>query len=90
MALEKEVRCDKYEIVGQFKHIHCRTATVVKEDGVELSRSFHRHVLTPDMDVSGESDEIKALASAIWTDEVKAAWAAKEEADADKFKPKEE
>ena len=75
MALEKEVRCDKYEIVGRFKHIQCRTATIVKEDGVELSRSFHRHVLHPDSDISGESDEIKALASALWTYEVKAAWA---------------
>ena len=75
MALEKEVRCDKYEIVGRFKHIQCRTATIVKEDGVELSRSFHRRVLTPDMDVSGESDEIKGMASALWSDEVKAAYA---------------
>ena len=74
MALSKEERCDKYEVVGRFKHIQCRTATIVKEDGVELSRSFHRHVLTPDMDVSGESDEIKGMASALWTDEVKAAW----------------
>jgi len=75
MALSKEERCDKYEVVGRFKHIQCRTATIVKEDGVELSRSFHRHVLTPDMDVSGESDDIKGMASALWTDEVKAAWA---------------
>ena len=75
MALEKEVRCDKYEIVGRYKHIQCRTATIVKEDGVELSRSFHRRVLTPDMDVSGEPDEIKGMASALWSDEVKAAWA---------------
>jgi len=81
MALSKEVKCDKYEIVGDFKHIQCRTATIVKEDGVELSRSFQRKVLTPDMDVSGESDEIKGMASALWTDEVKAAWAAKLEAD---------
>ena len=80
MALEKEVRCDKYEVVGLFKHIQCRTATIVKEDGVELSRSFHRHVLTPDMDVSGESDEIKGMASALWTDEIKAAWAEHESA----------
>ncbi len=80
MALEKEVRCDKYEVVGRFKHIQCRTATIVKEDGVELSRSFHRHVLTPDMDVSGESDEIKGMASALWTDEIKAAWAEHESA----------
>ena len=75
MALSKEVRCDKYEVVGRFKHIQCRTATIVKEDGVELSRSFHRHVLTPDMDISGESDEIKEMASALWTDEVKKAYA---------------
>ena len=80
MALEKEVRCDKYEVVGRFKHIQCRTATIVKEDGVELSRSFNRRVLTPDADISGESDEIKALASAIWTDEIKAAWAERESA----------
>ena len=80
MALEKEVRCDKYEVVGRFKHIQCRTATIVKEDGVELSRSFHRHVLTPDMDVSGESDKIKGMASALWTDEIKAAWAEHESA----------
>jgi len=74
MALEKEVRCDKYEIVGRFKHIQCRTATIVKEDGVELSRSFHRRVLTPDMDVSGEDAEIQGMATALWTDAVKAAW----------------
>ena len=78
MALSKEVKCDKYEIVSEFKHIQCRTATIVKEDGVELSRAFSRRVLTPDADVSGESDEIKALASALWTDAVKAAWAAKQ------------
>ena len=78
MALEKEVRCDKYEIVGRFKHIQCRTATIVKENGVELSRTFHRRVLTPDMDVSGEDAEIKGMASALWTDEVKAAWAAEQ------------
>ena len=82
MALEKEVRCDKYEGVGRFKHIQCRTATIVKEDGVELSRSFHRRVLTPDMDVSGEDAEIKGMASALWSDEVKAAWAEKLAADA--------
>ena len=80
MSLEKEVRCDKYEVVGRFKQIQCRTATIVKEDGVELSRSFHRRVLTPDADVSGESDEIKGMAAALWTDEVKEAWADFQEA----------
>ena len=74
MALTKEVKCDRYEIVSDFKHIQCRTATIVKEDGVELSRSFHRRVLTPEMDVSGEDAEIKGVAAAVWTDEVKAAW----------------
>ena len=47
MALTKEVVYDKTEIVGEFKAVHCREATIVKEDGVELSRSFHRHVLEP-------------------------------------------
>ena len=74
MALSKEVRCDKYEIVGRFKHIQCRTATIVKEDDVEISRTFNRRVLTPDMDVSGEDAEIQGLATVLWTDEVKEAW----------------
>jgi len=74
MALTKEVVTDKYEVVTEYKHIQVRTATIVKEDGVELSRSFHRKVLRPDMDVSGGDAEIQAMASALWTDEVKAAW----------------
>ena len=47
MALTKTVEYDKTEIVGDYKHVHCREATIVKEDGVELSRSFRRHVLHP-------------------------------------------
>ena len=47
MALTKEIVQDKIEVVGDFKHIHIRTATVIKEDGVELSRSFQRHVVSP-------------------------------------------
>ena len=82
MALTKEIKCDKYEIIGIYKHIQCRTATIVKEDGVELSRSFHRRVLTPNMDVSGEDEEIRGMSDALWTDAVKAAWTAKLEADA--------
>ena len=57
-----------------------RTATIVKEDGVELTRSFHRRVLTPDMNVSSESDEIKGMADALWTDAVKESWATKQAA----------
>ena len=75
MALTKEVKCDKIEVVGDFKAIHCRQATIVSEDGVELSRSFHRHVLHPDDDISGEPTETQAICNAVWTDTVKADWA---------------
>jgi hypothetical protein len=81
MALTKEIKNDKYEIVTRFKHIQVRIATIVSEDGVELSRSFERKVITPDMDVSSESDEIKGMATALWTDAVKEAWAAKQAED---------
>ena len=47
MAIKKEIVQDRIEVVGDFKHIQVRTATVIKEDGVELSRSFSRHVLPP-------------------------------------------
>jgi len=80
MALEKKITYD-YEIRGEYKHIQERQKTAIMEDGNELSSSYHRRVLTPDMDVSGESDELKGMASALWTDEVKAAWAEKQAAD---------
>ena len=81
MAIEKTIVDDKIEIVTDYKHLQIRTATVIVEDGNEISRSFHRNVLTPDMDVSGESAEIQAIAAAVWTDEVKAAWAAHQAAE---------
>ena len=61
MALTKEVKYDRTEVVGDYNHVQCREATIVKEDGVELSRSFHRHVLEPsscsaDLDSDGELD----------------------------------
>lgn len=77
MALEKVVSYD-YEVRGEFKQIQERAKTSIVEDGEELSYSYHRRVLAPDADVSGESDEIKGMASALWTDEIKAAWAAKQ------------
>ena len=87
MAITKEITEDKIEIVGDFRDIQVRTATVIKEDGVEISRSFHRHVVQcvstvknaddsfthTDTDISGESAEVQAIANAVWTDEVKAA-----------------
>ena len=78
MALEKVITYD-YEIRGEFKQINERAKTSIVEDGVELSFSYHRRVLAPDADVSGESDEIKGMASALWSDEVKAAWAEHQE-----------
>ena len=75
MALEKVISYD-YEVRGEFKCIQERQRTAIVEDGKELSYSYHRRVLTPDADVSGESDELKGMASALWTDEVKAAYVA--------------
>ena len=74
MALEKVITYD-YEIRGKYKSIQERARTAIIEDGEEISFSYHRRTLSPDMDVSSESDEIKGIASAVWSDEVKAAWA---------------
>ena len=78
MALSKEVSYD-YEIRGEYKFIQERQKTAIMEDGNELSSSYHRRVLTPDEDVSGESSEVQALASAVWTDAVKEAYEASKE-----------
>ena len=75
MALTKETIEDKIEVVGEYKAVQVRTATIVKEDGVELTRSFQRKVLQPDMDISGESSEVQGICNAVWTDDVKSAWA---------------
>ena len=75
MALTKETVQDKIEVVGDFKHIQVRTATVIKEDGVELSRSFHRHVVSPDSDSTNESADVKAMVAQFHTDAVKKAYA---------------
>ncbi len=85
MAITKELIEDKIEVVGDYKTIQVRTATVIKEDGVELSRSFHRHTVDcvssvkndddswthTDTDLSGESTEVQGIATAVWTDAVK-------------------
>ena len=76
MALTEETIQDRIEIVGPYKHIQVRTANIIKRDGVEISRSFHRHVVAPDADTSGESDDVKAIAAQVHTDAVKTAYAA--------------
>ena len=75
MALTEETVQDKIEIVGDFKHIQVRTATIIKRDGTEISRSFHRHVVAPDADVSGESADVKAIAAQVHTNAIKTAYA---------------
>ena len=74
MAITKETIIGQIEVVGEYKAVQVATDTVIKEDGAEISRSRHRHVLHPDMDISGEDAEVQAVANAVWTDSVKAAW----------------
>jgi len=76
MALTERTVEDKIEIVGDYKTVQVRTATVIERDGVEISRSFHRHALAPDADILGESAEVQAICNAVWTQEVKDAYAA--------------
>ena len=76
MALTERTVEDKIEIVGDHKMVQIRTATVIERDGVEISRSFHRHALAPDADITGESAEVQAICNALWTQEVKDAYAA--------------
>ena len=86
MAITKELIEDKIEIVGEHKNIQVRTATVIKEDGVEINRSFHRKVLECvsssydsaneewthiNTDISGESTEVQAICNAVWTNSIK-------------------
>tara|TARA_B100001057_G_scaffold445887_1_gene483919 strand:+ start:656 stop:907 length:252 start_codon:yes stop_codon:yes gene_type:complete len=75
MALTEETVQDKIEIVGDYKILSIRTATVIKKDGTEISRSFHRHTVAPNADTSNESAEVKAICNAVHTDAIKTAYA---------------
>jgi len=84
MAITKTIEIAKIEVVGPYKAVQVATDTVIKEDGTELSRGRHRHVLQcgtlndsdalVDTDVSGEDATVQAVANAVWTDAVKTAW----------------
>ena len=74
MAITKRLEYKEEILPSQV--IQIRTTTVVEEDGVELARSHHRHVVCPGQDVSGEIQEVQDIASALWTDEVIAAYQA--------------
>jgi len=87
MALAESIEYDKIEVVGTYKTVQVRKATVIKKDGVELTRSFERYVLKcgtldasdnlVDTNLSGEPAEVSAICTAAWTDDIKAAWKAK-------------
>jgi hypothetical protein len=74
--LTEETVQDKIEIVGDFKYVQVRSAVVIKRDGTEISRSFSRHVVAPDADITGESAEVQAICNAVHTQAVKDAYAA--------------
>ena len=86
MALTESIEYDKIEVVGTYKAVQVRKATVIKKDGVELTRSFERYVLHPgtldasdnlvDTDLSAEPTDVSAICNAVWTTDVKAAWKA--------------
>ena len=87
MALAESIEYDKIEVVGLYKHVQVRKATVIKKDDVELTRSFERYSLNlgtldasdnlVDTNISGEPAEVSAICNAVWTSDVKAAWKAK-------------
>ena len=87
MALAESIEYDKIEVVGTYKAVQVRKATVIKKNGVELTRSFERYVLNAgvldgndalvDTDISAEPAEVQAICNAVWTTDVKAAWKAK-------------
>ena len=89
MAITKEEIADKIETLEDGQ-VQIRTATIIKEDGVELTRTFHRHVLSPrtktddtwgDTDISGENARVQAICNAVWTNAVKTAFQTAQDAE---------
>ena len=74
MALSESIEYDKIEVVGQYKAVQVRKATVIKKDGKELTRSFERYVLHPDSSLDGQPADVTAICNVVWTKEVKDAW----------------
>ena len=87
MALTESIEYDKIEVVGIYKAVQVRKATVIKKDSKEMARSYERYVLHPgtldgsdnlvDTDLSSEPAEVSAICNVVWTTDVKAAWKAK-------------
>ena len=87
MAITKTTEVGQVEVVGEHKAVQVRTDIIIKEDGTELSRTYHRHVLHPgnldgsdnlvDTDISGEDSSVQAIANSVWTQAIKDSWKAK-------------
>ena len=85
MALTESTKIDQIEVVGDW-NIQVRQATIIERDGEFVSRTFHRWVLTPDMDISDQEQKVKDICNAAWTNEVKAAYEAFKAEQASKMK----
>jgi hypothetical protein len=75
MALTEKTIIDKIELIEN-NSIQVRTATIIEKDGTELTRTFHRHVVAPGADITNEDPKVQAIANAIWTEEIIAAYSA--------------
>ena len=75
MAITKKTQIGKIEVVGKYKSVQVRTDTVIIEDSEELSRKYHRHALNPDAVITNEHSEVQAVCNAVWTQDVKDAYA---------------
>ena len=75
MALIEKTIIDKIELIEN-NSIQVRTATIIEKDGTELTRTFHRHVVAPGADITNEDPKVQAIANAIWTEEIIAAYSA--------------
>jgi len=74
MELTERKEIDKIEVVGQYKSVQVRCASIIERDGVEVARSFHRHVLHPGDNLQNEDVVVQAVCNAVWTEEVIDSW----------------
>jgi hypothetical protein len=85
MALTESTKIDQIEVVGDW-NVQVRQATTIEKDGVQVARTFHRWVLNPDSDISTQEQKVKDIANAAWTSEVRAAYTAFKEEQANRLK----
>ena len=86
MALTETTKIDRIEVVGH-GIIQVRQATIIEKDGVEVSTTFHRWVLTPDSDISGQEQKVQDIANAAWTTEVRQAYETFKDEQANRMTP---